>query len=604
MHRHSKLPRELAIAMAAILQGMRLARSYNHQHPMIRTHLLLRKRALLALLVVLYLPSFSIAATDAATKAASQSKSLAEQIKAILAPPELARAHWGIDVVEQPSGKVLFSLNPDQLFLPASNAKLFTTAAALAIAGPDYRFHTTVETTGKLDDKGRLQGDLVIVGRGDPNISGRVMPYQLKTERIAPHTQILEDLAAQVAQKGVRIVDGDVIGDDTYYSPERYGQSWGQDDLQWIDGAPVSALTFNDNVIFLDIQPGQSPGDKALVTQETDTNYYDFDNRIVTTAAGIVRKVGIHRDPGSKKVVLWGTIPVNDKGMKAALAIEDPAEYTAQLFQKILQEHGITVTGKAKARHGDIAQFFDQPPAVPPNTSSQVPTATSPVPAPVPTPANPAASPAPAPAAPAVATPAASLTPLPAPVVPTVLAEHISLPLLEDVRVTNKTSQNLHAELDLRLVGKLGGMTPSFEGGAAVVKQFLAQAGISDDEFVFMDGSGLSRRDLVAPDAAVKLLLYASRQPWGAAYEQTLPVSGVDGSLEDRFVNTPAGGLVHAKTGTLSHVSALSGYGETKTGGHFVFSILCNNHNLPTGRVLTAIDSIVQALVRQKLPKQ
>ena len=571
---------------------MLLTRSYNHQHPMIRTHLLLRKRALLALLVVLYLPSFSVpaTATGASRKAASHSKSLAQQIKAILSAPELARAHWGIDVVEQPSGKVLFSLNPDQLFLPASNAKLFTTAAALAIAGPDYRFHTTVETTGKLDDKGRLQGDLVIVGRGDPNISGRVMPYQLKTERIAPHTQILEDLAAQVAQKGVRIVDGDVIGDDTYYSPERYGQSWGQDDLQWIDGAPVSALTFNDNVIFLDIQPGQSPGDKALVTQETDTNYYDFDNRIVTTAAGIVRKVGIHRDPGSKHVVLWGTIPVTDKGMKAALAIEDPAEYTAQLFQKILQEHGITVTGKAKARHGDIAQFFDQPPAVPPNTSTSLPASISPTPVPAP------ATPSP--------TPISAPTPLPAPVVPTVLAEHISLPLIEDVRVTNKTSQNLHAELDLRLVGKLGGMTPSFEGGAAVVKQFLAQAGISDDEFVFMDGSGLSRRDLVAPDAAVKLLLYASRQPWGAAYEQTLPVSGVDGSLEDRFVNTPAGGLVHAKTGTLSHVSALSGYGETKTGGHFVFSILCNNHNLPTGRVLTAIDSIVQALVRQKLPKQ
>lgn len=550
---------------------------------MIRTHLLFRKRALSALLLIICLQGFSIAGTATARKASSHSKSLAEQIKAILSPPELARAHWGIDVVEQPSGKVLYSLNSDQLFLPASNAKLFTTAAALAIAGPDYRFHTTVETSGKIDDKGRLQGDLVIVGRGDPNISGRVMPYQLKTERIAPHTQILEDLAAQVAQKGLRIVDGDVIGDDTYYSPERYAQSWGQDDLQWIDGAPVSALTFNDNVIFLDIQPGQNPGDKALVTQETDTNYYEFDNRIITTPPSVVRKVGIHRDAGSKKVMLWGNIPVGDKGMKAALAIEDPAEYTAQLFQKILQEHGVTVTGKARARHGDMAQFFDLPPApLPPQT----------VAASVPTPAIPTATPA--------STPSPALTPVSS----TVLAEHISLPLIEDVRVTNKTSQNLHAELDLRLVGKLGGMTPSFEGGAAVVKQFLLHAGINDDEFLFMDGSGLSRRDLVTPDAVVKLLLYASRQPWGAAYAQTLPVSGVDGSLEDRFVNTPAGGLVHAKTGTLSHVSALSGYGETKTGGHFVFSILCNNHNLPTGRVLTAIDSIVQALVRQKLPKQ
>src|SRR5690348_6869759 len=280
---------------------------------MIRNALFFRTRAIAAFLLI-YLHSLSLAA-PAATRKPHSAKSLAQQINRILDDRELARAHWGIDVLNQETGKVIYSLNPEQLFLPASNAKLFTTAAALALAGPDYRFHTTVETTGTIDDKGRLQGDLVVVGRGDPNISGRVMPYQLKTERIAPHTQVLEDLAAQIAQKGIRTVDGDVIGDDTYYSPERYGQSWGQDDLQWIDGAPVSALSFNDNVVFLDIQPGQNPGDKALVIRETDTNYYEFDNRVVTTPAGIVRKVGIHRDPGSKQVVLWGSIPIGDKGM-------------------------------------------------------------------------------------------------------------------------------------------------------------------------------------------------------------------------------------------------------------------------------------------------
>ncbi len=535
---------------------------------MIRNLLFFRIRGIAAFLLLIYLHSFSFAAAPAAKKSHS-AKSLAQQINRILADPELARAHWGIDVLDQQTGQIIYSLNQDQLFVPASNAKLFTTAAALALAGPDYRFHTTVETNGKIDDKGRLQGDLAIVGRGDPNISGRVMPYQLKTERIAPHTQVLEDLAAQIAQKGIRIVDGDVIGDDTYYSPERYGQSWGQDDLQWIDGAPVSALSFNDNVIFIDILPGANPGDKAVITQETDTNYYDFDNRVVTTPAGIVRKVGIHRDPGSKHVVLWGTIPIGDKGMKEALAIEDPAEYTAQLFREILEHHGITITGQTRARHGDIAQFFDQPlPPQPPAPGVGI-------------------------SPPASATAAA----------PAVLAEHISLPLIEDVRVTNKTSQNLHAELDLRLLGQRAGMGPSFEGGVAALKQFLLQAGINGDEVVFMDGSGLSRRDLVTPAAIVQLLLYASRQPWGAAYEESLPVAGVDGSLSDRFLNTPAGGLVHAKTGTLSHVNALSGFGETKSGEHFVFSILCNNHDLPSARVLTAIDSIVQLLVTRKLPK-
>jgi D-alanyl-D-alanine carboxypeptidase/D-alanyl-D-alanine-endopeptidase (penicillin-binding protein 4) len=528
-----------------------------------------RSRAFAAFIVLFFAQLWAVPAGKAPHK-----KNLRERIQSILAQPELARAHWGIDAVDVATGKVLFSLNPDQLFMPASNAKLFTTAAALAVAGPDYQFRTTVETAGKLDEAGRLQGDLVIVGRGDPNISGRVMPYQLKTERIPPHTQVLQEMADQVVHHGLKIVDGNVIGDDTFYSPERYAEGWAQDDLQWIDGAPVSALTFNDNVLFIDIEPGVHPGDRALVTQETEGNYYEFDNRIVTTAAGVVRKVGIHRDPGSRTVVLWGWMPVGDKGMKEALSIEDPAEYTAMLFRELLERRGVVVNGKTIARHGDIAQFFDQPPAPAPPQPALGNT----------TPAVPAQS---------VVTPT-----VPSPE-PLVLAEHLSLPFIEDVRVTNKTSQNLHAELALRLVGKLSGMTPSFEGGVAAVKQFLLQAGLKEDEFVFLDGSGLSRRDLVTPAALVQLLLYASRQPWGAAYKESLPVSGVDGSLAERFLNTPAGGLVHAKTGTLSHVNSLSGYGETRSGKPFVFAIFCNNHDLPGGKVLAAIDTIVKLLVSE-----
>jgi D-alanyl-D-alanine carboxypeptidase/D-alanyl-D-alanine-endopeptidase (penicillin-binding protein 4) len=179
-----------------------------------------------------------------------------------------------------------------------------------------------------------------------------------------------------------------------------------------------------------------------------------------------------------------------------------------------------------------------------------------------------------------------------------VLAEHFSTPLLDDIRVTNKTSQNLHAELALRLAGKLRGIGGSFEGGREAVKQFLLQAGLKEDEFTFLDGSGLSRRDLVTPAATVQLLIYAARQPWGAAFEESLPVSGVDGSLADRFQGTPAAGLIHAKTGSLSHVNALSGYGQTQKGKRFVFSILCNNHNLPGSKALAAIDAVVQALVQ------
>jgi D-alanyl-D-alanine carboxypeptidase/D-alanyl-D-alanine-endopeptidase (penicillin-binding protein 4) len=539
-------------------------------------------RAICTLALLLLLQLWAVAAKKPAKK------DLAKEINAVLSQPPLDRAHWGIHVVDLDTGKTLFSQNPSQLFLPASNTKLFTTAAALAIAGPEYRFRTTVEAEGRIDSHGRLLGDLMIVGRGDPNISGRTLPYALKTQRVAPHTQILEEMADQVAKSGLKIVDGDVIGDDTYYAFERYAEGWALDDLQWVDGAPVSALTFNDNVVFVNIQPGEKASDKALITVEPETGYYELDNRIVTSPTGGTKRIGIHRDPGSKKITLWGTLPQGDAGMKEPLAIEDPAEFVAQLFRSLLEKRGITIRGKTRARHGESAQFFDQTPLplALPTPGIDNPMAARAVQAGVAT-ANNQLSSTPAQRAPDADLPSANK----------VLAEHFSTPLLDDIRVINKTSQNLHAELALRLAGKLRGSGGSFEGGAAAVKQFLAQAGVKDDEFTFLDGSGLSRRDLVTPAGTVQLLIYAARQPWGAAFEESLPVSGTDGSLADRFQNTPAAGLIHAKTGSLSHVNALSGYGQTKAGKRFVFSIFCNNHNLPGKKVLEAMDAVMQILV-------
>ncbi len=512
-------------------------------------------------------------------------RDLSKEIAAVLSQPPLNRAHWGIDVVDLETGKALYSQNSDQLFLPASNAKLFTTAAVLAIAGPDYRFRTTVEAEGKVDENGRLLGDLAVIGRGDPNISGRVLPYALKTQRTPPHTQILEEMADQVARNGLKIVDGDLIGDDKFYAFERYAEGWAWDDLQWIDGAPVSALTFNDNVVFVNVLPGEHPGDKAVVTVEPETSYYELDNRVVTSSASVAKRVGVHRDPGSKTIMLWGSLPLGDSGMKEPMSIEDPAEFVAQLFRTMLERRGITIRGKTRARHGEDAQFFDQ--QIPhPMISSPTGTAASPS-------ANSAISPAMRPQEPPDFNQGTSNK---------ILAEHFSVPLLDDVRVTNKVSENLHAELALRLAGKLRGDGGSFEGGVAAVKQFLLQAGLKEDEFTFLDGSGLSRRDLVTPAATVQLLIYAARQPWGLAFEESLPVSGVDGSLSDRFQKTAAVGLIHAKTGSLSHVNALSGYGQTQAGKRFVFSIFCNNHNLPASKVLAAMDAVVKLLVNDDDP--
>ena len=181
-----------------------------------------------------------------------------------------------------------------------------------------------------------------------------------------------------------------------------------------------------------------------------------------------------------------------------------------------------------------------------------------------------------------------------------VLASYQSQPLAEDLTVINKVSQNLHAELLLRLLGREKGNAGTIQAGEEVLRTFLTQqVGISPDEFVFYDGSGLSRENLVTPHALVQLLQYAANQPWALLYEGTLPVAGVDGSLADRFKGTPAMGHVQGKTGSLNHVNALSGFATTGKGEKVAFSILTNNHHLPDREALNTIDQIVLAVMQQ-----
>ncbi len=478
--------------------------------------------------------------------------------------PATMRAFWGIEIEDAASGAVLYSQNGDRLFTPASNTKLFTTAATFATVGPNYRFHTTIETTTPPDSKGRIRGDLVLVGRGDPNLSGRVLPYNLKTERVPPHAKPLEDMADQLVKAGTKEVDGDIVGDDSYFIDERYGEGWAQDDLMWDYGAPMSALTINDNVVFADIKPGAHVGDRASVDLDPYTEYFQVQNLITTSAAGTKRNIGIDREPGSSQLIFWGTIPLNDKDDGEALAIDEPARANAQLLLRMLEQRGIIVLGTARATHKPIWHF---PPLVEGENAAYT---DSPVVTNVPTPT------------------------------PVVLAEHKSLPLFEDLRVINKVSQNLHVELMLRLMGKLKGPSGSISGGAQVVKAFLQQAGLTPDEFIFFDGSGMSRQNLVTPQAVVKLLRYASSQRWGAAFRETLPVAGTDGSLSTRFVGTPAQKHVFAKTGLLAEVNALSGYAQTKSGREVVFSLIVNHHQLTSHQAKDILDGLVMAIVEEE----
>jgi serine-type D-Ala-D-Ala carboxypeptidase/endopeptidase (penicillin-binding protein 4) len=490
--------------------------------------------------------------------------SLAVEIDRLLADPEVARAHWGISVTTL-DGKQVFALNDGQLFQPASNAKLFTIAAAAALLAPTLTYTTNVVAEGPLDSAGTLHGAVAILGVGDANISGRALPYDAKTERPNPPLAALEAMANQVAAAGVKSIEGDVIGDDTWFPAERYGAGWNWDDLLWLYGAPVSALTVNDNAVFLNVAAGPQPGAAAVAQWDPDVPYYTLENAATTVANGAAAKVGIDRAPGSLKVRLFGTVAVGSDGLHAGLAIEDPAEFAARALLQMLRQRGIAVSGTARARHRmsmDTQGFRQEQEEPLPLVASGIATVTN------------------------------------APPGERVLASHQSPPLSGDLVVTNKASQNLHAELALRTLGKLLARDGSVAQGTRVVRQFLIGAGVDPRDFFFYDGSGLSNQDLITPRAATTLLSYAARQAWAAAFRSTLPVAGVDGSLGSRFTTSPVRGKLLAKTGTLGEVRALSGYLTAASGRTLAISILVNDHQPQSQGEGAAMDRMVEAIWR------
>jgi len=383
--------------------------------------------------------------------------------------------------------------------------------------------------------------------------------------------EVLELLAEQVKQAGVHTVKGRVVGDDSFYPDQPYGFSWGWDDLPWDDGAPVSALTFNENTIRLTVTaaPGSKDGANSIATVAEwipNVTYYTLDNSMTPAAQGETAHPGLDRRPGSRMVRAWGTIPV--EGFHADLAVDDPAEFSAAAFKEALSSRGVTVRSGAVSRHklsNETGEFADERAQPLKLTRSSLAT---------------------------VAAPTEGRK---------VLATHISVPVAQDATVINKISQNLHAELLLRLLGKVHGTDGSFAEGTRVVRQFLIDAGVDDGDFFFYDGSGMSPNDRIAPRAYTQLLAYASHQPWGASWRNTLPIAGVDGTLAHRFRSStppdpPLQGHLWAKTGTLDEVNALSGYLITASGKTLAFSILVNGHRPGSEVELHAIDRIAEAI--------
>ena len=514
---------------------------------------------------------------------------LAGQIAQILSSPDLAGDHWGIDITTL-DGQPIYSLNAAQLFQPASNAKLYTTAAALFLLGPDKTFQTVI--TGKLNPRTHtVEGDLTLAGGGDANLDSEDLPYippaaRPKTPdgKPLPHQpnpmRDINDLVAQLAAKGITRITGDVIGDDTLFPWEPYPQDWSIDDAVWGYGAPVSALTIQDNELRLEIAPAAAANQPATVTLEQAVPYYTIQNEARTVATKAeATGVQVERSIGSRIVRLYGSIALNDEPDVEHIAIEDPAEYAAMVLRAALVEHGIAVTGKARAQHRPITDGtgFLTMLLRPTEREERVLRGLPQV--------------------------VACLTAAPEPGVRT-LASHVSAPLYDDVTLTNKVSQNLHAELLVHAVGlRMACPQGSTVEGARLIRAFLIHAGIDPGDFIFFDGSGLSGHDLVTPRATARLLAYAATNPkrtpqdapWFATWHASLPIAGEDGSLLERFKTGPVKDHVFAKTGTLSEARALSGYIETASGRTLIFSIMVGNH-LPGSADRDAMDKIVAAI--------
>ena len=517
---------------------------------------------------VLLLPLSGLAAHRHHRAKSTPTGTLSHQIDELLAAPTAAQAHWGISITTL-DGRLVYEKNDAQLFAPASNAKLLTTSTALALFGPNTTIETRVLAPSAPDAQGTVHGDVTLLGAGDLSMSGRAYPYSGKTERPNPPLSALEALADQLQQRGVKHVEGNIVGDDTAFPQEPYGTGWAWDDLVWDYGAPISALTVNDNIVYLAVMPGAQPGDPVTFTWNPDvtSSFYTVENDARTSVAGSQPSLGLDRPLGSHEIRLFGTLPAGGPPSHIALAVIDPAQFAAVAFRQMLQARGITVTGTATAHHR---------PSVDTAIYEQSVMRTLALPA---------------------ATQSGEVAQI-APTVPTgdvVLASRTSVPLLQDITVTNKVSQNLHAETWLRLLGQHFGEDGSIVEGARVVRAQMLRAGVQPQDFFFYDGSGLSPEDRITPRALTTLLRYIAEQPWGAQFRTTLPIGGIDGTLSDRFLHGPLHGQVFAKTGTLEEVNALSGYVTAKNGHTLVFSVLCNGHMPEAKGITKTIDAIVTA---------
>ena len=449
---------------------------------------------------------------------------LRARIGEIVSRPEFASSRIAVKVASLDTGRVLFEQDARKWMQPASNMKLYTVAAALDRLTPDYRFVTSVYAPARPDASGTLRGDLVVYGRGDPSYATRFGP-----EGDTDYFRAIDELAANIQAAGVRRVEGDIVGDESYFKGGAVPAGWEWDDLQWYYGAEVSALTVNDNSVDLSVKPGASVGAPARITIGPSLPLVTVIDHTTTAERGTSRELSVTRPLGLNTIEVRGRLPIDDRGFTASLAVSRPALFFTSMLRSALERRGVVFTGQT--RTVDAQGRADGQPL---QVSSLVEIATRKSP------------------------------PL------SVIAAHLQKP-----------SQNLYAELLLRTLGKLNPTADpklsSEAAGVQVVRNFLTQAGIDPSGLVMLDGSGLSRADLVTADTTLQLLTYMNRHRFSVAFRDALPVAGVDGTLRTRMRGTPAQGNVRAKTGTLGTATSLSGYVLSAGGERLVFSLMINN---------------------------
>jgi D-alanyl-D-alanine carboxypeptidase/D-alanyl-D-alanine-endopeptidase (penicillin-binding protein 4) len=448
-------------------------------------------------------------------------RQLRNDILAATRRPGVTRGSWGIVVHSLDRDVRLFALNADHLLIPASVAKIVSTASAVDAVGWNHTFETTLRGTGPVEN-GALRGDLLVVGSGDPSIGGKGG---------ADFTAWIQALTAL----GISRIEGRIVGDDDALEEPRPALAWAWDDLGYSSGALFGALNYGENRMPVLVIPGALPGEPATLTVGTDATQRPLINRVTTGDSGSAALVWAEQRPQETGLSIAGSLPAGSPPVRLVVSAGNPTAWFAGALRHALVAAGIQVVGPAV----DIDEAAPRPDRS-----------------------------------------AAAL-----------LYTFQSPPLSEIVQPMLKDSINLYAEAVMRLNARPG-VFPTNDAALAGLQQRFAAWGVADEAQHQIDGSGLSRRNLIAPDV-VLAVLRRMHDPSGASpFMTALPVAGVDGSLAGRMRGTAAAGNLRAKTGTMSTVRALAGYVTTASGERLAFVILLNNFEGTAAQATDAVDAI------------